>query len=424
MGNIKAIKARQVLDSRGNPTIEAELQIGNDSFFRSIVPSGASTGVHEALEMRDNDKKIYQGKSVLKAVQNINSIISKKLVGMDCASQKEIDSLMLELDGTENKSKLGANAILAVSMSVAQAGAYCSGKKLYSHLQSLSSRKSLSLPVPQMNVINSGKHTGVDNDIQEHMIIPTGFRTFSDALRAGTETYHTLKNILKKKYGMKAILLGDEGGFAPPIKTVGERLEILMQAIKEAGYEGKIKLALDCASSEFYKDGKYTILDRTFNKGELVDYYRNLAKKFPIISIEDAFSEDDFEGWQMINKELGNKMQLVGDDLLATNIKRIKTAIEKKACNALLLKINQIGTITESIEAAEMAFKNKWNVVVSHRSGESEDCFIADLAVALGASQSKFGAPARGERTAKYNQLLRIEEELGSRAKFSRMFGY
>ncbi|MBI2659147.1 phosphopyruvate hydratase [Candidatus Woesearchaeota archaeon] len=418
---IKKIKAREVLDSRGNPTIEVGLAT-NSCCAKAIVPSGASTGIHEALELRDNDKKRYDGKGVLKAVSNANKIIAKKLVGEDCRKQREIDNFLIELDGTENKSRLGANAILGVSMAVCKMGAVCSSKGLYEYIQKLSNSKKLLLPIPQMNVVNSGKHAGVENDIQEHMIMPVGFKSFKDALMAGAETYHALKGILKKKYGAKAILLGDEGGFAPPIADVDERLELLMKAIGEAGYNGKIKLALDCAASEFYNEGtsQYTIIDKKYNSGEVTDFYKELIKKFPIISIEDGFSQDDWSGWQLFSRELGKKIQIVGDDLLVTNIGRIKRALERRACNALLLKINQIGTITESIDAANISFKSKWNVVVSHRSGETEDSFIADLAVGLGASQSKFGAPARSERTAKYNRLLKIEEKLGKNAKFAK----
>ncbi|MBS3105789.1 phosphopyruvate hydratase [Candidatus Woesearchaeota archaeon] len=419
---IKKIKAREVLDSRGNPTVEVNLST-NSCCAKAIVPSGASTGIHEALELRDNGKKRYNGKGVLKAVSNVNKIIAKRIVGLDCRKQREIDNILIELDGTENKSKLGANAILGVSMAVCKAGAICSGKQLYEYIQKLSNSKKLILPIPQMNVINSGKHAGVENDIQEHMIMPVGFKSFKDALRAGVETYYTLKGILKKKYGANATLLGDEGGFAPPIADVEERLELLLAAIDESGYGGKIKLALDCAASEFYNEetNEYAIINKKYSNGELIDFYKKLIKKFQVISVEDGFSQDDWNVWQLFSKELGKKIQIVGDDLLATNIGRIKRALERKACNALLLKINQIGTITESIDAANIAFKNKWNVVVSHRSGETEDSFIADLAVGLGANQSKFGAPARSERTAKYNRLLRIEEKLGKKAKFAKL---
>lgn len=418
---ITKIKARGVLDSRGNPTVAVNLQT-KDCCVNSMVPSGASTGIHEALELRDNGKR-YNGKGVLKAVSNVNKIIAKKLIGLDCRSQREIDGILIELDGTENKSRLGANTILAVSMAVYRAGASCSGLPLYEHIQKISGSKKLLLPVPQMNVINSGKHAGVEHDVQEHMIMPVNFKSFNEALRAGVETYHTLKNVLKKKFGAKAILLGDEGGFAPPVENVEDRLNLLMDAIQQAGYSGKIKLALDPAASEFYneKNRLYRILDKNFNNGQLVDFYRDLIKKFPIISIEDGFAQDDWSGWGIFCKELGNKIQIVGDDLLATNITRIRKALEEKSCNALLLKVNQIGTVTEAIDAANISFKNKWNVVVSHRSGETEDSFIADLVVGIGANQSKFGAPARSERTAKYNRLLRIEEKLGKKAKFAKL---
>ena len=419
---IRKIKAREVLDSRGNPTIEVDL-ITKSCCAKSIVPSGASTGIHEALELRDNDKKIYNGKGVLKAVANVNKIIARKIIGLDCRQQREIDNILIELDGTENKSKLGANAVLGVSMAVCKAGALCSNKKYYEHIQKLSKSRKLLLPIPHMNVINSGRHAGAENDIQEHMLMPIGFKSFSEALRAGAETYHTLKNILKQKYGAKAILLGDEGGFAPPIENVEQRLELLLKAIAESGYKGKIKLALDCAASEFFDDENqvYTILNKKYNQGELIDFYKNLIKKYPIVSIEDGFAQDDWQGWSTFNEELGNKIQIVGDDLLVTNIGRIKRALDNMACNALLLKVNQIGTVTEAIDAANISFKNKWNVVVSHRSGETEDSFIADLCVGIGANQSKFGAPAGGERTAKYNRLLRIEEMLGKKAKFAKL---
>ena len=419
---IRKIRAYEILDSRGSPTVLVNLQT-KDCCVNALVPSGASTGIHEAVELRDNDKKRYHGKGVLKAVNNANKIISRKIIGMDCRKQREIDNVLIELDGTKNKSKLGANAILAVSMAACKAGAMSSDKRLYEHINILSNSKRLTLPVPQMNVINSGKHAGIDNDVQEHMIMPTGFNKFRDALRAGVEAYHSLKNILKSKYGAQAALLGDEGGFAPKINNVEKRLELLMKAVKESGYNGKIKLALDCAASEFYddKNGKYTIINKKYEKGELVDFYKSLIRKFPIISIEDGFAQDDLEGWQLFNKELGRKIQVVGDDLLVTNIGRIKMALGRRACNALLLKLNQIGTVTEAIDAASISFKSKWNVIVSHRSGETEDTFIADLAVGLGASQSKFGAPARSERTAKYNRLLRIEEKLGKKARFAKI---
>ncbi|MBI3026477.1 phosphopyruvate hydratase [Candidatus Woesearchaeota archaeon] len=419
---IKKIKAREVLDSRGNPTIEVDLAT-NSCFVSSIVPSGASTGIHEALELRDNDEKRYNGKGVLKAVQNANSIIAKKLIGMDCRNQRKIDETLVGLDGTEHKSKLGANAILAVSMAVCKAGAICSKKKLDEHMGSLSNSKKMVLPIPQMNVINSGKHAGVENDIQEHMIMPVNFKNFNDALRAGVETYQALKKILRKRFGATETLLGDEGGFSPHVLSIEKRLGLMLEAIEESGYGGKIKLALDCAASEFFdaRSGKYRILNKKYSKYQLIDFYKGLVQKFPIVSIEDGFEQDDWEGWGLFTKEMGKKIQIVGDDMLVTNIKRINMAVEKKACNAMLLKINQIGTIMESIKAANLSYKNNWNVVVSHRSGETEDSFIADLCVGIGATQSKFGAPARSERTAKYNRLLRIEEELGKRARFAKL---
>jgi len=419
---IKKIKAMEVLDSRGNPTIKISL-ITDSCCANSIVPSGASTGIHEALELRDNDKKRYNGRGVLKAVGNINKIIARKVVGLDCRKQREIDNLMIELDGTENKSRLGANAILGVSMAVCKAGSLCSKKQLYGFLRELSNSKYFLMPMPQMNVINSGRHVGVENDVQEHIIIPVKFKSFNEALRAGVETYHTLKKIITGKYGARATLLGDEGGFAPPIGNIEERLELLLKAIDETGYEGKIKLALDCAASEFYDDGnqEYMILDKKYQPNELIDFYKGLAEKFNIISIEDGFAQDDWNGWQLFNKELGNRIQIVGDDLLVTNMRRIKKAIDANACNALLLKVNQVGTVTEAIDAANASLRNRWNVIVSHRSGETEDSFISDLAVGIGAKQSKFGAPARSERTAKYNRLLNIEEELGKKARFARL---
>ncbi len=419
MSKIKSIAAREVLDSRGNPTVEASV-LTDKGISSSIVPSGASTGRHEALELRDNDKKRYQGKGVLKAVNNVNNIISKKLIGLDCRNQEDIDKIMIELDGTENKSKLGANAMLAVSMAVCKAGALHNNLELFGHIRNISGSKVVFLPIPQLNIINGGKHAGMENDIQEHMIMPVKFRTFSDALMAGTEVYHELKSILKKKYWAQGTLLGDEGGFAPKVANADERLGLIHEAIDNAGHRGKISLALDCASSEFYKEGMYNVGGKKYNSKELTGFYRELAKEYGIISIEDGMAEDDWLGWQQLNKELGGKIQLVGDDSLVTNVNRIGRAIKEKSCNSLLLKVNQIGTVTEAIEAANLAFRNSWKVVVSHRSGETEDTFIADLVVGLNSGQSKFGAPARSERTAKYNRLLKIEEILGSKARFAK----
>ena len=410
---IKKVKAREVLDSRGNPTIEVSLAT-KSCCSKSIVPSGASTGIHEALELRDNDKKRYNGKGVLKAAENVNKIIAKKIIGLDCRKQREIDNVLIELDGTENKSNLGANAILGVSMAACRVASVSSGLPLYTHIQKISKTKKLMLPVPQMNLLDGGAHVGAESDIQEYMILPNGFRNFSESLRAGTEVYHKIKENIIKKYSYKAASVTAEGGFIAPMEGVIERLEFIMSAIEESGYEGKIKLALDCAASEFYgeKGNNYEILNKKYNQDELIDFYKKLIKIFPVVSIEDGFAQDDWKGWGLFSKELGKKIQIVGDDLLVTNIRRIKKAIDNNSCNALLLKVNQIGTVTEALDAASLAFKNKWKVIVSHRSGETEDSFIADLSVGIGARQCKFGAPARGERTAKYNRLLKIEEEL------------
>ncbi len=417
MAKITKIIAREVLDSRGNPTVEAELF--TDKFStRAIVPSGASTGVHEAVELRDNDKKRYNGKGVLKAVENIMLRIAPKLVGLDVEKQEFIDSLMIRLDSTPNKEKLGANAILAVSMAVCRAGAKSRNTSLFSYISSLSGRKPR-LPVPFFNVINGGKHAGNSLDIQEFMIAPIGADNFREALRMGAETYHILKKIIKEKYGLDAVNVGDEGGFAPPLENNEAPLLLLEEAIKRAGYKGKIKIAMDAAASEFYKSKKYVFglkqgkKNKVMSGKELAAFYLKLISKYPIISIEDPFAEDDWESWQYFMSKIDlKKTQVVGDDLLVTNTGRIKEALEKKACNALLLKLNQIGTVSEAIDAAKLAFSNNWNVMVSHRSGETEDAFIADLVAGLGTGQIKSGAPCRGERTAKYNQLLRIWESL------------
>ena len=415
--HIRKIKAREVLDSRGNPTIEVDVLTGSGS-SRAIVPSGASTGKHEALELRDNAKKRYDGKGVLKAVSNVNNIIAPKLKGIDCVRQKAIDEVMLDIDKTENKKKLGANAILGVSMAVCKAAAHYLQVPLFEYIGSLANSKANLMPIPQMNIINGGKHAGIKNDIQEHMIVPIKFKSFKDSLRAGVETYHELKSILKKKFGAVATLVGDEGGFVPKINNVEKRLELIEKAINNVGYKNKISLALDCAASEFFYKKHYKIKNKKLNSGKLINFYEKLIKEYKIISIEDGMAEDDWEGWKILTQELGNKIQIVGDDLLVTNAGRINKAIHSKACNSLLLKVNQIGTVTEAIEACKLAQKNRWNVVVSHRSGENEDSFIADLVVGLNAGQSKFGAPARTDRNAKYNQLLRIEEELKNKKKF------
>jgi enolase len=415
---VGSVHAREVLDSRGNPTVEVDLIAGG--LFRAVVPSGASTGTHEAVELRDGDKGRYNGKGVLKAVGNVNRVIAPKVMGFDVTDQRGLDQLMIELDGTENKGKLGANAILAVSMAACKAAAAASDKPLYAYIASLSKRGGVTLPVPQLNVINGGKHAGKENDIQENMYMPVGAKNFAEAIRMGAETYHALKKMLKDRYGVHAIHLGDEGGFVPPIETPQERLEIMVKAVEKVGYGGKMAIALDPASSEFYyKDGGYYMIgDDKYSPGELVDFYANLCKTFPIVSIEDGMAEDDWDGWGELTKKIGDRIQITGDDLLVTNVKRIEKAIKLNAANALLLKVNQIGSVSESIDAANMTFKNGWCVTVSHRSGETEDSFIADLAVGLDTGQIKTGAPARSERLAKYNQLLRIEEELGGKAVY------
>lgn len=413
---IKEIIAREILDSRGNPTVEADV-ITEKGLFRSAVPSGASTGAAEALELRDENKR-YMGRGVQKAVSNINDFIAPKLQGRDETKQNDIDKVMIELDGTENKSKLGANAIVAVSMSVCKAGAAADGKILYEYIGMLCDNKNFILPVPQMNVMNGGRHAGLENDIQEQMFMPVKAKSFTEALRIGTEAYHTLKNILKDKYGAQGTLLGDEGGFVPKVNSINARLELMTKALEECGYENKIFIALDAAASEFYYDDTYNLYGKTYSAAELIDFYKELINTFKIVSLEDGMAENDWRGWSMLNKEIGKKTQIVGDDLLVTNTKRIREAIDKQACNALLLKLNQIGTVSEAIDAAKLSFHNKWHVIVSHRSGETEDTLIADLVVGLGSGQSKFGAPARSERNCKYNQLLRIEE-LGKNIKYA-----
>lgn len=406
MEKIRGVKSRQVLDSRGNPTIEVEISTQN-SLNRAIVPSGASIGIHEALELRDNNKKEFHGKSVFKAVDNVNKIIAKKLIGMNSEKQKEIDELMIKLDGTDNKSRLGANAILGVSMAVARAGAFSKKMYLFEHLAEIANNKKLRLPIPYANVINGGIHAGNNLDIQEFMIVPYKAKNFSDSVKIVSETYHHLKEQIELKYGKLGINVGDEGGFAPQINTAEEALDLLSDALQSSGYKNKLRIAMDCAASEYFKNGKYM---NKMNGEQISDYYLRFIKDYKIISIEDPFDQDDFSSYQNFMKKV--KIRVVGDDLLVSNKERVKMAIEKKLCNALLLKVNQIGTVTEAIEVANLALKNKWKVMVSHRSGETEDPFIADLAVGLGNGQIKLGAPCRSDRTAKYNQLLRIEELL------------
>lgn len=418
---IKIVKARQIIDSRGNPTIEVDLVTGEDSLYRSAVPSGASTGIYEALELRDGDKSVYGGKGVLNAVKNVNDFLGPKLIGVDVRNQADVDAIMLEIDGTPNKSKLGANAILGVSLSVCRAGAGAKGIPLYKHIQEISNTEEVVMPVPAFNVINGGSHAGNNLAMQEFMILPVGATSFSEALRMGSEVYHILKGIIKAKYGQDACNVGDEGGFAPNVQDNREGLVLLMDAIEKAGYTGKIKIGMDVAASEFLtKDGKYDLnFKKQPNDGahvlkadSLGDLYREFIRDFPIVSIEDPFDQDDWNSWSSLQSSVD--IQLVGDDLLVTNPKRIAEAIQKKSCNALLLKVNQIGSVTESIQAALDSKAAGWGVMVSHRSGETEDNFIADLSVGLASGQIKTGAPCRSERLAKYNQLLRIEEELGN----------
>lgn len=425
MASITACKAREIIDSRGNPTVEVDLTT-TDGIFRASVPSGASTGIHEAVELRDGGKR-YKGKGVLNACKNVD-IIAKSLVGMDPTEQTKIDDVMLKMDGTPNKSKLGANAILGVSLAVSKAGAAAKKIPLYQHYANLAGNKNLVLPVPSFNVINGGSHAGNKLAFQEFMILPTGAKSFTEAMVMGCEVYATLKTVIKKKYGQDACNVGDEGGFAPSIQSNYEGVDLLMEAIKQSGYEKEVKIGMDVAASEFQtKDGKYD-LDfktsnndgkQTFSATALGDLYKDLCKKYPIVSIEDPYEQDDWEAYSSFTAAIGKDVQIVGDDLLVTNTKRIEEAAGKKACNALLLKVNQIGSVTESIDAVKLAKKYGWGVMTSHRSGETEDNYIADLAVGLCTGQIKTGAPCRSERLAKYNQLLRIEEQLGSKATYA-----
>ncbi|KAI3634552.1 hypothetical protein MIR68_007463 [Amoeboaphelidium protococcarum] len=432
--SIKKVHARQIFDSRGNPTVEVEVTT-EKGCFRAAVPSGASTGVHEALEMRDGDKSKYMGKGVSKAVENVNQVIAPQLIqaNLNPAEQGKIDEFLLKLDGTANKSKLGANAILGVSLAVAKAGAAQKGVPLFAHLHDLAYPNNPSpakyvLPVPAFNVINGGSHAGNKLAMQEFMILPTGASSFTEAMKIGSEVYHNLKSIIKSKYGLDATNVGDEGGFAPNIQDNIEGLDLLVAAIDKAGYKGKVKIAMDVAASEFFKEeaGKKYDLDfknpqsdqsKLLDGKQMADLYQKFIKDYHVVSIEDPFDQDDWESWTYLTGK--TDIQIVGDDLTVTNPTRIKTAIEKKACNGLLLKVNQIGSVTESIRAALDAKQGGWGVMVSHRSGETEDTFIADLVVGLGVGQIKTGAPCRSERLAKYNQLLRIEEELGSRAVYA-----
>jgi len=418
MATIKNIKALEVLDSRGNPTVEVEVELDSGVRGGAAVPSGASTGKYEALELRDGDKSRYGGKGVLKAVANVNGPIAKTLKGMDADGQANIDHALIKLDGTADKSKLGANAILGSSLAAAYAAANQAGIPLYKYL---GKAKSYTLPVPMMNILNGGKHAANSTDLQEFMILPAGAPNFKEALRMGAEVYQALKKVLKDK--KLDTNVGDEGGFAPSLPSNKDAVENILAAIESAGYKpGKdCYIGLDPASSEFYENGKYVLAreGKTLTSAEMVDFYVKWVSAYPIISIEDGMAEDDWEGWQLITKKLGNKIQLVGDDLYVTNVKRLAQGIEKKASNSILIKLNQIGTLTETIDAINMARKANWTAVISHRSGETEDTTIADLAAGLSTGQIKTGAPCRSERTAKYNRLMRIEDELGKNACYA-----
>jgi len=413
---ITKVKAREVLDSRGNPTVEAEVWV-DTAMGRAIAPSGASTGIHEAQELRDGDKGRYAGKGVQKAVNNVNEKIAEAIVGCDCTNQEEVDKVIIELDGTENKVNLGANATVATSMAAAKCAATCRGIPLY---KSFNLQASL-LPVPMLNVLNGGKHAGTKLSPQEFLIMPIGAPNFREALRMASETYHVLAGIVKERYGVSAKNVGDEGGYAPNMTMTREALDCLMTAIETAGYSEEISLAIDPAASSFYDGNKktYSLDGKNKTAQELVDFWAELADTYPIVSIEDPFHEDDFDSFAELTERIGSSVQIVGDDIFVTNVKRIKTGIEKRAANSVLIKLNQVGTLTETINAIDLARSNGWTAVVSHRSGETEDSMISDFVVGMGTGQIKTGAPARGERTAKYNQLLRIAEELGSRAKYA-----
>jgi len=416
--SITEILGRQVLDSRGNPTVEAEVFLAGGASARAIVPSGASTGEYEAVELRDGDEQRYLGKGVLKAVENVNGEIAEALGGMDAADQRSIDAKMIELDGTPNKARLGANAILAVSMAAARACATAFELSLYRYLGGAGAN---TLPVPMMNILNGGAHADNNVDFQEFMVMPVGAPSFSEALRWGVEVFHTLKGVLKKRGYNTAV--GDEGGFAPSLKSNVEAIEVVLEAIQQAGYKPgeDISIALDPAASEFYQDGKYVFKksDKSSKSSEeMVKYWAKWVRDYPIVSLEDGFAEDDWDGWALMTKEVGSKIQLVGDDLFVTNVERLQRGIDQGVANSILIKVNQIGTVSETLDAIDLARRNSYTSVISHRSGETEDTFIADLAVATGAGQIKTGSASRTDRIAKYNQLLRIEEELGGAARF------
>ena len=425
MSAIKSVVARQILDSRGNPTVEVDITLDNGILGRAAVPSGASTGEREAVELRDGDKTRYLGKGVLKAVKNVNTVLAKALVGKDASEQRALDKMMIDFDGTPNKGKLGANALLGASMALARAAAQNQGKPLYIYLADLAGNANLSLPLPMCNIINGGAHSDAPVDFQEFMIAPVGAKNFSEGLRMSVEVFHALKGLLKKRGLSTAV--GDEGGFAPNLKSVNDALDSIMKAISTAGYKpGKdVKIALDVASSEFYeKDKGHYVFHKSSGKkltsSKMVKLYADLCAKYPIYSIEDGMDQNDWEGWKELTQALGKKVQLVGDDLFVTNPAILKRGIDEKIGNAILIKVNQIGTLTETLEAIRMAQQAKFGVVVSHRSGETEDAFIADLAVATGAGQIKTGSLSRTDRVCKYNQLIRIEEALGAKAKWKK----
>ncbi|MES2628892.1 MAG: phosphopyruvate hydratase [Bacteroidota bacterium] len=419
MSYIAKVHARQILDSRGNPTVEVDVYTSTGVLGRAAVPSGASTGAHEAVELRDNDTSVYMGKGVLNAVENVNTIINDALAGADVFDQNNVDALMLEIDGTENKGNIGANAILGVSMAVAKAAAEEAGQPLYRYVGGVNAN---TLPVPMMNILNGGSHADNKIDIQEFMVMPFGASSFSEALRMGTEIFHHLKAVLKSKGHSTNV--GDEGGFAPNLGSNEEAIEVVLQAIEKAGYRPgeDVYIALDAAASEFYKeDKKKYVFESTgmeLSSDEMVDFWKGWTSKYPIISIEDGLFEDDWAGWKKLTEQVGNKVQLVGDDLFVTNVKRLSRGIAEDTANAILVKVNQIGTLTETINAVDLAHRNRYNSVMSHRSGETEDSIIADLAVALNCGQIKTGSASRSDRMAKYNQLLRIEEQLGPNAYF------
>jgi enolase len=418
MTKIQQVHAREILDSRGNPTVEAEVKLEGGAKGRAAVPSGASTGEHEAVELRDGDKKRYLGKGVLKAVENVNGELADALCGVDAADQRTLDQKVIELDGTENKSRLGANALLAVSMAAARAAACAHQLPLYRYLGGVGANL---LPVPMMNILNGGAHADNNVDFQEFMAMPVGAESFSEALRWGVEVFHTLKGVLKKRGYNTAV--GDEGGFAPSVKSNVEAIEVVLEAISAAGFKPgvQVAIALDPAASEFYQDGRYVFKksDKSAKSSEeMVRYWSEWVRQYPIVSLEDGLAEDDWKGWQMLTRELGGRIQLVGDDLFVTNVKRLRQGIEQNVGNSILIKVNQIGTVSETLDAIDLARRNGYTAVISHRSGETEDTFISDFAVATAAGQIKTGSASRTDRVAKYNQLLRIEEELGEGARF------